>query len=134
MLPGVAIAVGLPILYIFRRAWMPYNTVLGRVEGLAGYHDVHSYPEAKHLAGLVIYRFDAPLFSAKVKTFTDQVRRLARADPPPSWIVIAAEPMTDVDTAAFDLLTALDATDWPAQSSRATCSPRSEPLSPHSAT
>jgi MFS superfamily sulfate permease-like transporter len=108
VLPGIAIAVGLSILYIFRRAWMPYNTVLGRVEGLAGYHDVHSYPEAKHLPGLVIYRFDAPLFFANAKTFSDQVRRLARANPPPSWIVIAAEPITDVDTTASDVLSELD--------------------------
>src|SRR5580700_8218385 len=108
VLPGIAIAVALSILNVFRRAWWPYDTVLGRVEGLEGYHDVHSYPEAEHLPGLVIYRFDAPLFFANATTFRDEVRRLARADPPPVWIVIAAEPVTDVDTTAADVLTELD--------------------------
>ena len=108
VLPGIAIAVGLSILNVFRRAWWPYETQLGRVEGLEGYHDVHSYPAAEHLPGLVIYRFDAPLFFANAKTFRDEVRRLAKADPPPTWIVIAAEPMTDVDTTASDVLQELD--------------------------
>jgi high affinity sulfate transporter 1 len=108
VLPGIAIAVGLSILNVFRRAWWPYDTELGRVEGLAGYHDVHSYPQAEHLPGLVIYRFDGPLFFANAKTFRDEVRRMARADPPPTWILIAAEPMTDVDTTASDMLEELD--------------------------
>jgi high affinity sulfate transporter 1 len=108
VLPGIAIAVALSILNVFRRAWWPYDTQLGRVEGLAGYHDVHSYPQAEHLPGLVIYRFDGPLFFANATTFRDEVRRMARADPPPVWIVVAAEPMTDVDTTASDVLEELD--------------------------
>jgi len=108
VLPGIAIAVGLSILNVFGRAWWPYNTVLGRVEGLAGYHDIHSYPDASQLPGLVIYRFDAPLFFANAKTFRDEVRRIAAADPAPRWIVIAAEPVTDVDTTASDVLEDLD--------------------------
>ena len=83
VLPGIAIAVGLSILNVFRRAWWPYDTELGRVDGLEGYHDVHSYPQARHLPGLVIYRFDGPLFFANAKTFRDEVTRLARADPKP---------------------------------------------------
>jgi high affinity sulfate transporter 1 len=110
VLPGIAIAVGLSILNVFRRAWWPYETVLGRVDGLEGYHDVHSYPDASHLPGLTIYRFDAPLIFANARTFRDEVRRLAAADPAPAWIVIAAEPMTDVDTTAADVLTELDQT------------------------
>jgi high affinity sulfate transporter 1 len=110
VLPGIAIAVGLSILNVFRRAWWPYDTQLGRVEGLDGYHDVHSYPQAQYLPGLVIYRFDSPLFFANAKTFRDEVLRLAKADPPPIWILIAAEPMTDVDTTASDVLEGLDET------------------------
>jgi high affinity sulfate transporter 1 len=110
VLPGIAIAVGLSILNVFRRAWWPYDTELGRVPGLAGYHDVHSYPQAEHLPGLVIYRFDGPLFFANATTFRDEVRRMAAADPPPTWILIAAEPMTDVDTTASDMLEELDET------------------------
>jgi high affinity sulfate transporter 1 len=108
VLAGIAIAVGLSILNVFRRAWWPYNTVLGRVHGVAGYHDVRSYPTAGQLPGLVIYRFDAPLFFANAKTFRDEVRRLAAAEPKPRWIVIAAEPVTDVDTTASDVLEELD--------------------------
>ena len=81
---------------------------LGRVPGLDGYHDVHSHPGAQQLPGLVIYRFDAPLFFANATTFRDEIRRLARADPPPTWIIIAAEPITDVDTTAADMLEDLD--------------------------
>ncbi|WP_051796578.1 SulP family inorganic anion transporter [Streptomyces sp. NRRL S-87] len=108
VLQGIAIAVALSVLNVFRRAWWPYNTVLGRVPGLEGYHDIRSYPRAGQLPGLVVYRFDAPLFFANAKTFRDQVRRLAGADPRPAWIVIAAEPMTDVDTTAADVLADLD--------------------------
>src|SRR3954452_4816294 len=56
VLPGIAIAVGLSILNVFRRAWRPYQTTLGRVDGLAGYHDVQSYPAARQFPGLVVYR------------------------------------------------------------------------------
>jgi high affinity sulfate transporter 1 len=108
VLAGIVIAVGLSILNVFRRAWWPYDTELGRVAGLQGYHDVRFYPEASRLPGLVIYRFDAPLFFANAKTFRDEVRRLTQADPPPRWIVIAAEPVTDVDTTASDVLEELD--------------------------
>ncbi|HSZ40071.1 MAG TPA: sulfate permease [Trebonia sp.] len=108
VLPGIAVAVGLSILNVFRRAWWPYDTELGRVTGLPGYHDMHTYPDAQHLPGLVIYRFDAPLFFANATTFRDEMRRLAAADPPPAWIVLAAEPVTDIDTTAADVLEELD--------------------------
>jgi high affinity sulfate transporter 1 len=108
VLPGIAIAVSLSILNVFRRAWWPYETVLGRVEGIPGYHDVRSYPNAERLAGLVIYRFDAPLFFANARTFSDEVGRHASAEPPPAWIIVAAEPITDVDTTAADMLADLD--------------------------
>ena len=108
VLPGIAIAVVLSILNVFRRSWWPYATVLGRVNGLEGYHDVHMHPEAQRLPGLVLYRFDGPLIFANAKTFRDEIRRLAKADPPPAWIVVAAEPVTDVDTTASDVLEDLD--------------------------
>ncbi|RYV51300.1 SulP family inorganic anion transporter [Pengzhenrongella frigida] len=109
VLPGIAVAVALSILNVFRRAWWPYQTRLGRVAGLPGYHDVTSYPQAQQLDGLVLYRFDAPLFFANARTFRDEVRRLASTDPRPRWIVVAAEPITDVDTTAADVLEELDA-------------------------
>jgi len=108
VLPGIAIAVALSILNVFRRAWRPYDTKLGRAEGLEGYQDLRTHPEAQQLPGLVIYRFGAPLFFANAKTFRDEVRRLANSEPKPTWIVIAAEPVTDVDTTASDVLEDLD--------------------------
>ena len=65
---------------------------------------MRSYPDAEELASCIIFRFDAPLIFANARVFRDQIRRLARTDPPPVWIVIAAEPMTDVDTTASDML------------------------------
>jgi high affinity sulfate transporter 1 len=108
VLPGIGIAVALSILNVFRRAWWPYQTVLGRVDGVPGYHDVRSYPDAERLAGVVIYRFDAPLLFANAPAFRDEVTRFAQADPPPRWVVVAAEPITDVDTTAADMLVQLD--------------------------
>ncbi len=104
VLPGIGLAVALSILNVFRRVWWPYQTELGRVEGLRGMHDVRSYPEAQHLDGLVLYRFDAPLFFANARNFRDVIRKLATSDPRPRWIVVAAEPITDIDTTAADML------------------------------
>jgi MFS superfamily sulfate permease-like transporter len=108
VLPGIVVAVGLSILAVFRRAWDPYRTVLGDVPGVAGYHDVRMYPDAEQLPGLVVFRFDAPLIFANAGTFREEVRHLCRTDPPPRWIVIAAEPVTDIDTTAADMLEELD--------------------------
>ena len=108
VLEGIGVAVALSILNVFRRAWWPYETTLGRVPGTPGYHDRQLYPEGQELPGLTIFRFDAPLFFANARTFRDQIRRLAAADPRPRWILIAAEPITDIDTTAADMLAELD--------------------------
>jgi high affinity sulfate transporter 1 len=108
VLAGIAIAVALSVLNVFRRAWWPYQTILGRPSDITGFHDVRVHPGAERLPGLVLFRFDAPLIFANARVFRDQIRRLARTDPHPEWIVIAAEPMTDVDTTAADMLQDLD--------------------------
>ena len=108
VLQGIAIAVVISILNVFRRVWWPYRTVLGHVEDLPGYHDLSVHPDGRVPAGLVIYRFDAPLLFANARTFRDEVRALSVAVPAPRWIVIAAEPITDVDITAADMLQALD--------------------------
>ena len=78
VLEGIAVAVALSILNVFRRAWRPYQTTLGRVPTLAGQHDRKLHPEAEELPGLVIFRFDAPLFFANARTFRDQIPSLGR--------------------------------------------------------
>jgi high affinity sulfate transporter 1 len=108
VLAGIAVAVALSIVSVFRRTWWPYQAVLGRVDGLPGYHDVISYPDAERMPGLVIFRFDAPLVFANARTFRDQIRTLASGDAKARWIIVAAEPITDVDTTAADMLEDLD--------------------------
>jgi len=108
VLPGILIAVGLSILNVFRRLWWPHQAELARVEGIAGLHDTASYPDSEVLPGLVVYRFDAPLIFANSRTFSEAVRSMAEQRPDLRWIVIAAEPITDVDTTASDMLEDLD--------------------------
>jgi high affinity sulfate transporter 1 len=108
VLPGIGIAVALSILNVFRRAWWPYQAILGRVEGVAGFHDVASYPHAELLEGAVIFRFDAPLIFANARTFREQVQGIAEDQPGLKWFILAAEPITDVDTTAADMLHDLD--------------------------
>jgi high affinity sulfate transporter 1 len=108
VLPGIGIAVALSIVNVFRRSWWPYMTILGRVPRMQGLHDVRSYPDADRLPGCVVFRFDAPLFFANARTFREQIRAIAASPPKPSWIVVAAEPITDVDTTAADMLESLD--------------------------
>jgi MFS superfamily sulfate permease-like transporter len=108
VLPGILIAVALSILNVFRRVWWPHQAELGRVEGIDGLHDTESYPDAELLPGLVVYRFDAPLIFANSRIFGDEIRAIAENRPGLKWIVIAAEPVTDVDTTASDMLQALD--------------------------
>lgn len=109
VLYGIAAAVGLSILNVFRRVWWPHQAILGRSADVRGYHDTAYRETSEHLPGLAIYRFDAPLLFANARTFRDQVRRLAAMEPRPAWIIVAAEPITDVDTTAADMLADLDA-------------------------
>ena len=108
VLPGIAVAVGMSILNVFRRVWWPHQAILGRSAGLRGYHDTDYRETTEHLPGLAIYRFDAPLLFANARTFRNQVRRLAAIEPRPAWIIVAAEPITDLDTTAADMLEDLD--------------------------
>ena len=107
VLPGIAIAVGLSILEVFRRTWWPYQAILGDTPSLPGFHDVAGHPNARTTPGLVLFRFDAPLVFANARTFRERVLELAE-EPGVLWIVIAAEPITDVDTTAADMLEELD--------------------------
>ena len=108
VLPGIAVAVVLSIGNVFRRSWWPYQATLGRVDGLPGLHDTVVNPEAALLPGLVVFRFDAPLIFANARTFRERITAFADETPDLRWILIAAEPITDVDTTAADMLEDLD--------------------------
>ena len=102
---GVGLAIVLSLLNFIRRAWRPHDAVLGRVDGLKGYHDTERHPDARLIPGLVLYRFDAPLFFANADAFRARVRALARGA---TWVIVAAEPITDIDTTAGEMLRTLD--------------------------
>jgi len=109
VIQGIFIAVALALLDFIRRAWRPYDAVLGRVDELKGYHDISRHPEAKRVPGLVLFRWDAPLFFANAEVFADHLREAIAASPTPvRWVVVAAEPVTDLDTTAADMLQQLD--------------------------
>jgi high affinity sulfate transporter 1 len=110
VIQGIFIAVGVALLAFIWRAWRPYDAVLGRVDGLKGYHDISRHPEAKVIPGLVLFRWDAPLFFANARIFHEHVcKAVADAPAPVKWVVVAAEPVTDVDITAADALAELDA-------------------------
>ena len=107
ILPGVAIAVGLSILAVLQRAWHPYMAVLSRVTGLKGYHDVVRHPEGHEVPGLLLFRFDAPLFFANAEVFRERLGHALAARPGTRRVIVAAEPITDVDSTAADMLSEL---------------------------
>ena len=107
---GIFVAILLSLADFVRRAWRPHDAVLGREDELKGYHDIDRHPTARRIPGLLLYRFDAPLFFANAGYFHRRVRRLvAEASHPVLWIVVAAEPITDIDTTAAGTLSDLHA-------------------------
>jgi len=109
VLEGIAVAVVLSLAVFVWHAWNPHRAELVRVEGVPGFHDVSRHPEGRRIPGLVIARFDAPLFFANGRVFTDHVRTLVEEAPGPvRWVVVAAEPLTGIDSTAADDLAALD--------------------------
>ena len=103
VLPGIAIAVALSLADFVRQAWRPHTAILGRIPGRKGYHDIERHPEAVQIPGLIIYRFDAPMFFANAEFFSDGVKNaIATRHESITWIVLAAEPITDIDTSAAE--------------------------------
>jgi MFS superfamily sulfate permease-like transporter len=85
--------------------------VLGQAKGVRGYHDIQRYPDASLIPGLVLFRWDAPLFFANAELFNDRVLAAVAASPTPvRWLVVAAEPVTSVDVTSADMLAELDDT------------------------
>lgn len=109
VLEGIVITIGLSFIAFVNRSWRPYRAELGRVEGLRGYHDLSRNPEGARVPGIVIVRFDAPLFFANGAIFDDWVRsRVRAAGQDVRTVILAAEPITDIDTTAADELVELD--------------------------
>ena len=108
VLPGIPIAVALSLGEFVRREWRPHTAILGRIHGRKGYHDIERHPEAVQIPGLAIYRFDAPLFFANAEFFSKGVKAtIARRDDTVRWVILAAEPITDVDTTAAETISEL---------------------------
>ncbi len=109
VLEGIVVAVVLSVIYIFKRAWSPYSTVLGKTPAVPGWHDIRRYPDAEQVPGLLIVRWAAPLFFANANQFRDRIRELVKSSTPtPRWVLVAAEPITDIDVTAGAMLADLD--------------------------
>ena len=110
-IPGIGLAVVIAVIEFLWDAWRPHSAVLGRAEGVKGYHDITRYPEARQIPGLILFRWDAPLFFANAELFRERVLDAAARSPAPlRWLVVAAEPVTSVDVTAADMLAELDQT------------------------
>ena len=108
---GIGLAIVIAVIEFLWDGWRPHSAVLGRAEGLKGYHDITRHPEARLIPGLVLFRWDAPLFFANAELFHDRVLDAVAASPTPvRWLVVAAEPVTSVDVTAADVVTELDET------------------------
>jgi MFS superfamily sulfate permease-like transporter len=110
-IPGIGLAVVLAIIEFLWDGWRPHSAVLGRAEGVRGYHDISRYPHARQLSGQLLFRWDAPLFFANAEFFKERVLAAAAAAPAKvTWLVVAAEPVTSVDITTADSLVELDNT------------------------
>ncbi|MHB1007907.1 MAG: SulP family inorganic anion transporter [Propionibacteriaceae bacterium] len=108
VLPGIGIAVALSVIELLRRLAAPHDSILGYVPGLAGMHDVDDYPAAEQVEGIVVYRYDSPLFFANAENF--RRRALAAVDEargPVRWFLLNAEANVEVDLTAVDALDSL---------------------------
>jgi high affinity sulfate transporter 1 len=110
-IPGIGLAVVIAVIEFLWDGWRPHFAVMGRAEGVKGYHDITRYPNARQIPGLVLFRWDAPLFFANAELFKERVldaAETAKSRAPVRWLVVAAEPVTSVDVTAADILAELD--------------------------
>jgi high affinity sulfate transporter 1 len=108
-IPGIGLAIAIAIAEFLWDGWRPHSAVLGRADGVKGYHDITRYPDARLIPGLVLFRWDAPLFFANAEFFKERaLDAVAKSPTPVHWLVVAAEPVTSVDVTAADVLAELD--------------------------
>jgi high affinity sulfate transporter 1 len=107
-IPGICLAVGIAVLEYLWDGWRPHFAILGRVEGLRGYHDLKRYPGARRVPGLVLFRWDAPLFFANAELFREcLMEAIAESPTPVRRLVVTAEPVTSIDVTSADMLAEL---------------------------
>jgi high affinity sulfate transporter 1 len=107
-IPGIGLAIGIAVIEFLWDGWRPHSAVLGRAEGVRGYHDIRRYPHARQIPGLVLFRWDAPLFFANAELFKQRVLdAVTNAPTKVKWMVVTAEPVTSVDVTAADVLAEL---------------------------
>jgi MFS superfamily sulfate permease-like transporter len=105
VLYGIGIAIGLSMLNLLRRIVRPHDAVLGFAPGVAGMHDVEDYPAATQIPGLLVYRYDAPLFFADADDFRQRaLRAVEDAGDPVRWFVLNAEANIEIDFTAVTVL------------------------------
>ncbi len=110
-IPGIALAIVIAVIEFLWDGWRPHSAVLGHVDPVRGYHDITRYPEARLIPGLVLFRWDAPLFFANAELFHERVLDAVASSPTPvRWLVVAAEPVTSLDVTAADAVCELDDT------------------------
>src|SRR3954447_6676113 len=110
-IPGIVMAIVIAVIEFLWDGWRPHSAVLGQVDHLKGYHDIGRHPGARLIPGLVLFRWDAPLFFANAEFFHDRVLAAIASSPTPvRWLVVAAEPVTSIDVTSADALCELDAT------------------------
>jgi len=108
-IPGIGLAIAIAVMAFLWNGWRPYSAVLGRPNGVEGYHDIARYPDAHQIPGLVLFRWDAPLFFANAELFRERVlNAVAKSSTPVRRVVVAAEPVTGIDITAADALAELD--------------------------
>ena len=111
VIPGIGLAVVIAVVEFLWDGWRPHYAVLGRVDGVRGYHDLKRYPDARLIPGLVLFRWDAPLFFANAELFHQRVLEAVAGSPTPARrIIVAAEPVTSIDVTSADMLADLEQT------------------------
>jgi high affinity sulfate transporter 1 len=109
VIPGIGLAVLLAVIEFLWDGWRPHHAVLGRVDGIRGYHDLKRYPEARLVPGLVLFRWDAPLFFANAELFHQSVlNAVAQSPTKVRRVVVTAEPVTSIDVTSADMLDELE--------------------------
>ena len=104
-IPGIGIAVALAVIEFLWDGWRPRYAILGKPDGVDGYHDISRYPDARLVPGLVLFRWDAPLFFANAELFSQRIHEVIAASPTPvKRVVVTAAPITSVDVTSADSL------------------------------